>query len=189
MHVKKRLLILTFVLFVPYIATAETRTYFEFQMQYGLYKHKTPGEPEYPTRMMPGFALTAGFTTALNDVVHLRGEATYTFGYQFLDYTNWSSVTVRGGFEIHPTNKRERYNLIPYFLLGGGIFAVDPPDPDVWTAPGWDATSGVRLTVTDNISLSFGFTYMFTAMRHPEWNSVLTKHDRLIVFAGITRLF
>ena len=184
-----RVLILTLVvLFVPsYIATAQTRTYFEFHIDCGLYKQKTPGEPSYPTRIMQGLAPKVGFTTSLNDVVHLRSEAVYSWGYQTRDHTNWGSVTLRGGFEIHPTNKREKYNLIPYFLLGGGIFAVDPPDPHVFTAAGWDAVVGARLTINDKTSISFGHTYMFTSMRLPEWNNVRSKMDRMSFFVGIMR--
>jgi len=138
---------------------------------------------------MFGFAPAVGFTTSLNDVVHLRAEVAYSKGFVYRDGTDWGSVTIRGGFEIHSTNRRKRYNLIPYVLLGGGIFAVDPPDAYVWTAPGWDATGGARLTITDDISVSFGFTYMRTTMRYPEFNSVQSKIDRMVAFVGIMKQF
>lgn len=170
------------------VRAKEVSPYMRVNVVTGLYKmhgnEATDGH--MPSTTMSGLSVAGGAAIPLsNNGVYLRAETAYTFGYKHSPSTNYSAFTIRTGFEFSPEGAR----VIPYFLVGGGVLALDPPRAVVQTGPMFDLSGGIRFPLDKKgYSVDLGWMFSRGFLKYSEKTGE-SRADRVVGVLGLHRAF
>lgn len=156
--------------------------YTGFRVFQGIYNIR---EVNSPTDRMPGFHILSGARLFVSDSLFLRFEGMYNQGYDHTPSTNYSSFTIRSGFELNGRNPV----IVPYFLLGVGVAAYDPPRMDMQEGYVTSATFGTRIPFGESgYSIDFALEYSYSTFNF-SLVSGKTHLDRMGIVLGFIKHF
>jgi len=163
----------------------DLKVYTGFHIFNGIYNVR---EVNSPTDRMPGFHLFSGASFPIIDYLSFRVEGMYNHGYDHSPSTNYSSFTIRSGFEVVNSDGYENSAIIPYFLLGAGIVAYDPPKMDMQEGYVTSGTFGVKVPFGSGWNIDIALEYSYST-----FDFVLVKGkthlDRMGLGLGIVKTF